>query len=132
MMKYNLRRDTGEDPNDRKKKMPKKTCHDGDNTGRYGVPKSGIKHIGQITRISFNDRSKQFEFEVEHFLEGDDEDQVHLFWLTWAEMTNYYQYQVALWFYLRNDIPNGEDFENQVPSSTAIRAIEAEEETEDE
>ena len=127
MLKYNLRRgNEGEDPNDRKKKMPK----NGD-TGRYGVPKSGIKHIGQITQVSFNDRSKQFEFEVEHFLEGEDEDQVHLFWVTWSEMTNYYQYQVALWFYLRNDIPNGMDFENQVPSSTAIRALEAEEETED-
>jgi hypothetical protein len=130
MLKYNLRRG-GEDPNDRKKKMPKKTCHDGD-TGRYGAPKSGIKHIGQVVRIAFNDRSKQFEFEVEHYLEGDDEEQVHLFWLTWAEMTTYYQYQVALWFYLRNDIPNGMTFETQVPSSTAIRALEAEEETEDE
>ena len=128
-VKYNLR-GGGEDPDENKDKVPKKSCHAG-SVGRYGVPKSGIKYIGQVVNIAFNDRSKSFEFQVEHYLEHGDQEQVHLFWLTWSEMMTYHQYQVAFWFYLRNNLPRGDEFEAQVPSSTAVRALEQDGETEE-
>ena len=115
-----------------KGKLPKKTCGDGSKptTTKYGAPtKDKEFEIGAVTRLAFNDRSKSFEFEVEHFFPNDET--THLYWLTWAEMNSFHQYQVALWFFLRNDHEGGDTFEEQVPSSSAVDAVTNAEDTED-
>ena len=130
---YHLRpKRGGDDPEDKKGKMPKKTCGGGSKptTTKYGAPtKDKEFEIGAVTRLAFNDRSKSFEFEVEHFFPNDET--THLYWLTWAEMNSFHQYQVALWFYLRNDHEGGDTFEEQVPSSSAVDAVTNAEDTED-
>ena len=120
----------GEDPNDRKGKLPKKTCGNGSPTTTYGAP-TGDKefHVIRVSRLFFNDRTKSFEFEVELELLADPEN-THAYWLTWEEMNSFPQYQIALWFYLRDYVTTwaSADFEEFVPSSSAVRAVEAEEE----
>ena len=120
----------GEDPNDRKGKLPKKTCGNGSPTTTYGAP-TGDKEFNviRVSRLFFNDRTKSFEFEVELELLADPEN-THAYWLTWEEMNSFPQYQIALWFYLRDYVTTwaSADFEEFVPSSSAVRAIEAEEE----
>ena len=121
-----------EDPNDRKGKLPKKTCGNGAPTTTYGAP-TGDKefHVLRVSQLHFNDRTKSFEFEVELELIADPEN-THAYWLTWAEMNSFPQYQIALWFYLRDYVTTwaAADFEDFVPSSSAVRAVEAEEEEE--
>ena len=120
----------GEDPNDRKGKLPKKTCGNGAPTTTYGAP-TGDKefHVLRVSQLHFNDRTKSFEFEVELELIADPEN-THAYWLTWAEMNSFPQYQIALWFYLRDYVTTwaSADFEEFVPSSSAVRAVEEEEE----
>ena len=120
----------GEDPNDRKGKLPKKTCGNGSPTTTYGAP-TGDKEFNviRVSRLFFNDRRKSFEFEVELELIADPEN-THAYWLTWAEMNSFPQYQIALWFYLRDYVTTwaAADFEEFVPSSSAVRAVEEEEE----
>ena len=120
----------GEDPNDRKGKLPKKTCGNGSPTTTYGAP-TGDKefNVVRVSRLFFNDRTKSFEFEVELELLADPEN-THAYWLTWEEMNSFPQYQIALWFYLRDYVTTwaSADFEEFVPSSSAVRAVEAEEE----
>ena len=127
---YYLRsKDGGDNPDDKKKKMPAKTCGDGSKT-KYGAP-TGDKEfsIGSITKMRFNDNSMSFEFQVEHFFPNDP--MTHFFWITWNEMNTFSQYQVAFWFYLRNNHVGGDAFEAQVPSSTAVRALENSDNMED-
>lgn len=47
-----------------------------------------------------------------------------------TQMNSFPQYQIALWFYLRDYVTTwaSADFEEFVPSSSAVRAVEAEEE----
>ena len=120
----------GEDPNDRKGKLPKKTCGNGSPTTTYGAP-TGDKEFNviRVSRLFFNDRTKSFEFEVELELLADPEN-THAYWLTWEEMNSFPQYQIALWFYLRDYVTTwaSADFEEFVPSSSAVRAVEEEEE----
>jgi hypothetical protein len=84
----------------------------------------------RVSRLSFNDRTKSFEFEVELELLADPQN-THAYWLTWEEMNSFPQYQIALWFYLRDYVTTwaSADFEEFVPSSSAVRAVEAEEAT---
>ena len=120
----------GEDPNDRKGKLPKKTCGKGSPTTTYGAPTTDKEfNVIRVSRLFFNDRTKSFEFEVELELLADSEN-THAYWLTWEEMNSFPQYQIALWFYLRDYVTTwaSADFEEFVPSSSAVRAIEAEEE----
>ena len=120
----------GEDPNDRKGKLPKKTCGNGSPTTTYGAPTADKEfNVIRVSQLSFNDRTKSFEFEVELELLADPEN-THAYWLTWEEMNSFPQYQIALWFYLRDYVTTwaSADFEDFVPSSSAVRAIEAEEE----
>ena len=118
----------GEDPNDRKGKLPKKTC--GSPTTTYGAP-TGDKEFNviRVSRLFFNDRTKSFEFEVELELLADPGN-THAYWLTWEEMNSFPQYQIALWFYLRDYVTTwaSADFEEFVPSSSAVRAVQEEEE----
>ena len=120
----------GDDPNDRKGKLPKKTCGNGSPTTTYGAP-TGDKEFNviRVSRLFFNDRRKSFEFEVELELLADPEN-THAYWLTWEEMNSFPQYQIALWFYLRDYVTTwaSADFEEFVPSSSAVRAVEEEEE----
>ena len=120
----------GEDPNDRKGKLPKKTCGNGSPTTTYGAP-TGDKEFNviRVSRLFFNDRTKSFEFEVELELLADPGN-THAYWLTWEEMNSFPQYQIALWFYLRDYVTTwaSADFEEFVPSSSAVRAVEEEEE----
>ena len=120
----------GEDPNDRKGKLPKKTCGNGSPTTTYGAP-TGDKEFNviRVSRLFFNDRRKSFEFEVELELLADPEN-THTYWLTWEEMNSFPQYQIALWFYLRDYVTTwaSADFEEFVPSSSAVRAVQEEEE----
>ena len=120
----------GEDPNDRKGKLPKKTCGNGSPTTTYGAP-TGDKEFNviRVSRLFFNDRTKSFEFEVELELLADPEN-THAYWLTWEEMNSFPQYQIALWFYLRDYVTTwaSADFEEFVPSSSAVRAVQEEEE----
>ena len=120
----------GEDPNDRKGKLPKKTCGNGSPTTTYGAP-TGDKEFNviRVSRLFFNDRTKSFEFEVELELLADREN-THAYWLSWEEMNSFPQYQIALWFYLRDYVTTwaSADFEDFVPSSSAVRAVEEEEE----
>ena len=83
----------------------------------------------RVSRLFFNDRRKSFEFEVELELLADPEN-THAYWLTWEEMNSFPQYQIALWFYLRDYVTTwaSADFEEFVPSSSAVRAVEEEEE----
>ena len=83
----------------------------------------------RVSQLSFNDRTKSFEFKVELELIADREN-THAYWLTWEEMNSFPQYQIALWFYLRDYVTTwaSADFEEFVPSSSAVRAVEAEEE----
>ena len=120
----------GEDPPDRKGKLPKKTCGNGSPTTTYGAP-TGDKEFNviRVSRLFFNDRTKSFEFEVELELLADPGN-THAYWLTWEEMNSFPQYQIALWFYLRDYVTTwaSADFEEFVPSSSAVRAVEEEEE----
>ena len=83
----------------------------------------------RVSRLFFNDRTKSFEFEVELELIADPEN-THAYWLTWEEMNSFPQYQIALWFYLRDYVTTwaSADFEEFVPSSSAVRAVQEEEE----
>ena len=120
----------GEDPNDRKGKLPKKTCGNGSPTTTYGAPTADKEfNVIRVSRLFFNDRTKSFEFEVELELLADPEN-THAYWLTWEEMNSFPQYQIALWFYLRDYVTTwaSADFEDFVPSSSAVRAVEEEEE----
>ena len=120
----------GEDPNDRKGKLPKKTCGNGSPTTTYGAPTADKEfNVIRVSRLFFNDRRKSFEFEVELELLADPEN-THAYWLTWEEMNSFPQYQIALWFYLRDYVTTwaSADFEDFVPSSSAVRAVEEEEE----
>ena len=131
---YELRkRDDGDDPSDRKAGKLAKTCGGGAPAKtKYGAPLGDEEfEIGHVVRLSFNDRTKSFEFEVEHFFPNDET--THLYWLTWSEMTSFPQYQIAFWFYLRNDHVGGEDFERTTPSSSAVKTIaDPADDTEDE
>ena len=120
----------GDDPNDRKGKLPKKTCGNGSPTTTYGAPTADKEfNVIRVSRLFFNDRRKSFEFEVELELIADPEN-THAYWLTWEEMNSFPQYQIALWFYLRDYVTTwaSADFEEFVPSSSAVRAVEEEEE----
>lgn len=120
----------GDDPNDRKGKLPKKTCGNGSPTTTYGAPTADKEfNVIRVSRLFFNDRTKSFEFEVELELIADPEN-THAYWLTWEEMNSFPQYQIALWFYLRDYVTTwaSADFEEFVPSSSAVRAVEEEEE----
>jgi len=120
----------GEDPNDRNGKLPKKTCGNGSPTTTYGAPTADKEfNVIRVSRLFFNDRRKSFEFEVELELLADPEN-THAYWLTWEEMNSFPQYQIALWFYLRDYVTTwaSADFEEFVPSSSAVRAVEEEEE----
>ena len=120
----------GDDPNDRKGKLPKKTCGNGSPTTTYGAPTADKEfNVIRVSRLFFNDRTKSFEFEVELELLADPEN-THAYWLTWEEMNSFPQYQIALWFYLRDYVTTwaSADFEEFVPSSSAVRAVEEEEE----
>jgi len=120
----------GEDPNDRNGKLPKKTCGNGSPTTTYGAPTADKEfNVIRVSRLFFNDRTKSFEFEVELELIADPEN-THAYWLTWEEMNSFPQYQIALWFYLRDYVTTwaSADFEEFVPSSSAVRAVEEEEE----
>ena len=120
----------GEDPPDRKGKLPKKTCGNGCPTTTYGAP-TGDKEFNviRVSRLFFNDRTKSFEFEVELEILADPGN-THAYWLTWEEMNSFPQYQIALWFYLRDYVTTwaSADFEEFVPSSSAVRAVQEEEE----
>ena len=120
----------GDDPNDRNGKLPKKTCGNGSPTTTYGAPTADEEfNVIRVSRLFFNDRRKSFEFEVELELLADPEN-THAYWLTWEEMNSFPQYQIALWFYLRDYVTTwaSADFEEFVPSSSAVRAVEEEEE----
>ena len=120
----------GEDPNDRNGKLPKKTCGNGSPTTTYGAPTADEEfNVIRVSRLFFNDRRKSFEFEVELELLADPEN-THAYWLTWEEMNSFPQYQIALWFYLRDYVTTwaSADFEEFVPSSSAVRAVQEEEE----
>jgi len=111
-----------DDPEDKNIKLPK-TCGDGAKT-TYGAPMGDKEfEIGHVVNLAFNDRTKSFEFEVEHFFPNDDT--THLYWVTWYEMNTFPQYQISLWFYLRNTItqmsPDG--FETTFPSSSAAALV---------
>ena len=120
---YELRKRDGDDPSDRKAGKLPKTCGGGAPTkSKYGAPLGDEEfEIGHVVRLSFNDRTKSFEFEVEHFFPNDET--THLYWLTWSEMTSFPQYQIAFWFYLRNDHTGGEEFERTTPSSSAVKTV---------
>ena len=120
----------GEDPNDRNGKLPKKTCGNGSPTTTYGAPTADEEfNVIRVSRLFFNDRRKSFEFEVELELLADPEN-THAYWLTWEEMNSFPQYQIALWFYLRDYVTTwaSADFEEFGPSSSAVRAGQEEEE----
>ena len=130
---YELRKRDGDDPSDRKAGKLPKTCGGGAPTkSKYGAPLGDEEfEIGHVVRLSFNDRTKSFEFEVEHFFPNDET--THLYWLTWSEMTSFPQYQIAFWFYLRNDHTGGEEFERTTPSSSAVKTVaDPADDTEDE
>ena len=130
---YELRKRDGDDPSDRKAGKLAKTCGGGAPTkSKYGAPLGDEEfEIGHVVRLSFNDRTKSFEFEVEHFFP--DDETTHLYWLTWSEMTSFPQYQIAFWFYLRNDHAGGEEFERTTPSSSAVKTVaDPADDTEDE
>ena len=130
---YELRKRDGDDPSDRKAGKLAKTCGGGAPTkSKYGAPLGDEEfEIGHVVRLSFNDRTKSFEFEVEHFFP--DDETTHLYWLTWSEMTSFPQYQIAFWFYLRNDHTGGEEFERTTPSSSAVKTVaDPADDTEDE
>ena len=130
---YELRKRDGDDPSDRKAGKLAKTCGGGAPTkSKYGAPLGDEEfEIGHVVRLSFNDRTKSFEFEVEHFFPNDET--THLYWLTWSEMTSFPQYQIAFWFYLRNDHTGGEEFERTTPSSSAVKTVaDPADDTEDE
>ena len=130
---YELRKRDGDDPSDRKAGKLAKTCGGGAPTkSKYGAPLGDEEfEIGHVVRLSFNDRTKSFEFEVEHFFPNDET--THLYWLTWSEMTSFPQYQIAFWFYLRNDHAGGEEFERTTPSSSAVKTVaDPADDTEDE
>ena len=130
---YELRKRDGDDPSDRKAGKLAKTCGGGAATkSKYGAPLGDEEfEIGHVVRLSFNDRTKSFEFEVEHFFP--DDETTHLYWLTWSEMTSFPQYQIAFWFYLRNDHTGGEEFERTTPSSSAVKTVaDPADDTEDE
>ena len=120
---YELRKRDGDDPSDRNAGKLAKTCGGGAPTKtKYGAPLGDEEfEIGHVVRLSFNDRTKSFEFEVEHFFPNDET--THLYWLTWSEMTSFPQYQIAFWFYLRNDHTGGEEFERTTPSSSAVKTV---------
>ena len=120
---YELRKRDGDDPSDRKAGKLPKTCGGGAPTkSKYGAPLGDEEfEIGHVVRLSFNDRTKSFEFEVEHFFP--DDETTHLYWLTWSEMTSFPQYQIAFWFYLRNDHEGGDTFERTTPSSSAAATV---------
>ena len=132
---YDLRpKRGGDDPEDKKGKMPKKTCGDGSKptTTKYGAPTGNEKfQIGAVVRLAFNSSqfSFGFEFQVEHFFP--DDDTVHLFWLTWEEMNSFPQYQNSFWFYLRNNHVGDDTFEEQVPSRAAVALVTNTEEMEE-
>ena len=47
----------GEDPNDRKGKLPKKTCGNGSPTTTYGAPTADEEfNVLRVSRLFFNDR----------------------------------------------------------------------------
>ena len=72
---YELRkRDDGDDPSERKAGKLTKTCGGGAPTkSKYGAPLGDEEfEIGHVVRLSFNDRTKSFEFEVEHFFPNDE------------------------------------------------------------
>ena len=130
---YELRKRDGDDPSDRKAGKLAKTCGGGAPTkSKYGAPLGDEEfEIGHVVRLSFNDRTKSFEFEVEHFFPNDET--THLYWLTWSEMTSFPQYQIAFWFYLRNDHVGGDTFERTTPSSSAVKTVaDPADDTEDE
>ena len=130
---YELRKRDGDDPSDRKAGKLPKTCGGGAPTkSKYGAPLGDEEfEIGHVVRLSFNDRTKSFEFEVEHFFPNDET--THLYWLTWSEMTSFPQYQIAFWFYLRNDHVGGDTFERTTPSSSAVKTVaDPADDTEDE
>ena len=111
-----------DDPEDNNFNLPK-TCGDGTKT-TYGAPMGDEEfEIGHVVNLAFNDRTKSFEFEVEHFYPNDET--THLYWVTWYEMNTFPQYQISLWFYLRNTItqmsPDG--FETTFPSSSAAALV---------
>ena len=115
---------------ERKGKLPKKTCGKGSPTTTYGAPTADKEfNVIRVSRLFFNDRTKSFEFEVELELFADPEN-THAYWLTWEEMNSFPQYQIALWFYLRDYVTTwaSADFEEFVPSSSAVRAVQEEEE----
>ena len=122
---YELRKRDGDDPSERKAGKLAKTCGGGAPTkSKYGAPLGDEEfEFGHVVRLSFNDRTKSFEFEVEHFFPNDDT--THLYWVTWYEMNTFPQYQISLWFYLRNTItqmsPDG--FETTFPSSSAVDLV---------
>ena len=112
-----------DDPEEKNIKPLPKTCGDGAKT-TYGAPHGDEEfEIGHVVNLAFNDRTKSFEFEVEHFFPNDDT--THLYWVTWYEMNTFPQYQISLWFYLRNTItqmsPDG--FETTFPSSSAAALV---------
>ena len=119
---------------DRKAGKLAKTCggSGAPTKSKYGAPLGDEEfEIGHVVRLSFNDRTKSFEFEVEHFFP--DDETTHLYWLTWSEMTSFPQYQIAFWFYLRNDHTGGEEFERTTPSSSAVKTVaDPADDTEDE
>ena len=130
---YELRKRDGDDPSDRKAGKLAKTCGGGAPTkSKYGAPLGDEEfEIGHVVRLSFNDRTKSFEFEVEHCCP--DDETTHLYGLTWSEMTSFPQYQIAFWFYLRNDHAGGEEFERTTPSSSAVKTVaDPADDTEDE
>ena len=130
---YELRKRDGDDPSERKAGKLAKTCGGGAPTkSKYGAPLGDEEfEIGHVVRLSFNDRTKSFEFEVEHFFP--DDETTHLYWLTWSEMTSFPQYQIAFWFYLRNDHVGGDTFERTTPSSSAVKTVaDPADDTEDE
>ena len=48
-------------------------------------------------------------------------------------MTSFPQYQIAFWFYLRNDHVGGNTFERTTPSSSAVKTVaDPADDTEDE
>ena len=97
-------------------------------TTTYGAPTvdNGFSVI-KMTQMRFNDDTQSFEFEVELEVEG----VASLYWLTWEEMNSFPQYQICLWFYIRDTITtwHANDVEDFIPSSTIEDVMEEDEET---
>ena len=78
---YELRKRDGDDPSEKKAGKLPKTCGGGapaKSKSKYGAPLGDEEfEIGHVVRLAFNDRTKSFEFEVEHFFPNDEK--THLY-----------------------------------------------------